>query len=41
MEAAGKSASGLYLRNLKLYNVDTWLGHWLGGVGVQRSVTLI
>ena len=35
-ETSGKSLSGLYLRNCKAYEVDTWLVHWLGGVGVQR-----
>ena len=38
----GKSLSGLYLRNCKMYEVDTWSGHWLRGVGVQNhGVTLI
>ena len=32
---SGKSLSGLYLRNRKVWEVDTWLGHLLGGVGVQ------
>ena len=33
---------GLYLRNCKVYEVDTWLGHWLWGVCMQRhGVTLI
>ena len=37
-----KSLSGLYLRNCKVQEVDTWLGHWLKGVGVQRhGVTFI
>ena len=41
-EAVGKSLSGLYLGNCKVYAVDTWKGHWLGGVGVQcHGVTLI
>ena len=38
-----KILSGLYLRNCKVYEVDTWTldGHWLGGVVVQnRGVTL-
>ena len=36
------SLSGLYLRNRKVKEVDTWLGHWLGDVGVQHhGVTLI
>ena len=26
--------SGLYFRNHKAYEVDTWYGHWLGGIGV-------
>ena len=40
--AAGKSLSGLYLTNRKVLEVDTWWGHWLGGVGVQRhGLTLI
>ena len=34
--AAGKSLSGLYLTNRKVEEVDTWQGHWLGGVGMQR-----
>ena len=39
---AGKSLSRLYLRNRKVWEVDTWQGHWLGIVGVQRrGVTLI
>ena len=39
---AGKSLSGVYLRNRKIWEVDTWLGHWIGGVGVQSlSMTLI
>ena len=38
----GKSLSRLYLRNRKVSEVDTWYGHWLRGVGVQRhGVTLI
>ena len=37
-----KILSGLYLRNRKVYEVDIWLGPWLGGVDVQRhGVTLI
>ena len=37
-----KILSGLYLGNRKVYEFDTWEGHWLGGVGVQRhGVTLI
>ena len=37
-----KILSGLYLRNRKVLQVDTLLGHWLGVVGVQRhGVTLI
>ena len=40
--AAGNSLSGLYLRNGKVYEVDTWYGHWLGCVGVQcYGLTLI
>ena len=40
--AAGKSLSGLYLRNHKVKEVDTGYGYWLGGVGVQRhGLTLI
>ena len=31
-----KILSGLYLINRTVQEVDTWLGHWLGGVGVQR-----
>ena len=31
-----------YLGNCKVKEVDTWWGHWLGGVGVQRhGLTLI
>ena len=38
----GKSLSGLDLINHKVYEVETWLGHLLGGVGVQHhGVTLI
>ena len=37
-----KILSGLYLGNCKVWEVDTWLGHWLGVVSVQcRGVTLI
>ena len=37
-----KVLSGLYLRNRKLQEVDTWKGHWLGVVGVQcYGVTFI
>ena len=37
-----KMLPGLYLRNRKVQEVDTWYGYWLGGVGVQRhGVTLI
>ena len=37
-----KILSRLYLGNHKVYEVDTWYGHWLGVVGVQRhGVTLI
>ena len=37
-----KILSGLYLGNRKVWEVGTWKGHWLGGVGVQRhGVTLI
>ena len=37
-----KILSGLYLKNCKVLEVDTWYGHWLGGVGVQcHGVTLI
>ena len=37
-----KILSGLYPRNYKMWEVDTWYGHWLGGVGVQHhGVTLI
>ena len=32
----GKILSGLYLGNHKVKEVDTWYGHWLGGVDVQR-----
>ena len=27
--------------DLKVQQVDTWQGHWLGGVGVDYGVTLI
>ena len=37
-----KIFSGLYLMNHKVYEVDTWYGHWLGGVGLQdHDVILI
>ena len=37
-----KILSGVYLGNCKVYDVDTWYGHWLGGVGMQRhGMTLI
>ena len=37
-----KILSGLYLRNRKEYEVDTWYGHWLGVVGGQcHGVALI
>ena len=37
-----KILSGLYLRNCKVLEVDTWEGHWSGGVGVQHhGLTLI
>ena len=37
-----KILSGLYLGNRKVYEIDTWSRHWLGGLGVQRhGVTLI
>ena len=37
-----KILSRLYLENCKVWEVDTWLGYWLGGVGVQHhGVTLI
>ena len=36
---AGKSLSGLYLRNRKVYEVDTRLGHWLGMGWGCRCVT--
>ena len=37
-----KILSGLYLRNRKVLEVDTWQGNWSGGVGVQRhGLTLI
>ena len=40
--ATGKSLSGLYLRNCKVKKVDTWVGHWLVGLGVQHhGLTLI
>ena len=39
---AGKSLSWLNLIKCKVNKVDTWLGHWLRVVGVQRhGVTLI
>ena len=31
-----KILSGLYLRNCKVQEVDTWKAHWLEGVGVQH-----
>ena len=33
-----KILSRLYLANCKVKEVDTWLRHWLGGVGVQLHV---
>ena len=37
-----KILSSLYLRNRKVWEVDTLDGHWLGSVGVGRhGVTLI
>ena len=37
-----KVLSGLYLKNHKVQEVDTWLGHWLGGIDVHRhGVTFI
>ena len=40
--AAANVLSGLDLSNYKGWGVDTWCGHWLGGIGVQRhSLTLI
>ena len=37
-----KILSGLYLGNRKVWEVDTWWGYWLEGVGVQRhGLTLI
>ena len=36
-----KSLSGLYLRNRKVYEIDTWLGHWLWGVGVQHHGVIL
>ena len=37
-----KILSGLYLRNCTAQEVDTWLGNWLEGVGVQgHNVNLI
>ena len=36
-----KILSRLYFGNPKVWEVDTWLGHWLGDVGVQlHGVTL-
>ena len=32
--------SGVYLRDRKVYKIDSWLEHWLGFVGVQHYVTL-
>ena len=32
-----KILSGLYLRNHKMQEVDTWLGHWLEGCGCATS----
>ena len=40
--AAGNRLSGLYLRNHKVCEVDTWYRHWLEVVCVQcHGVTLI
>ena len=37
-----KILSGLYLGHGKMQEVDTWSGHWLGGVGFKcLGVTLI
>ena len=37
-----KILSGLYLRHCKVWEVNTWQGHWLVGVGVHwcAKVTL-
>ena len=35
-----KILSGLYLRNCKALEVDTWYEHWLGIVGVIRPLIL-
>ena len=38
----GKSLSKPYLGKRNLWEVETWGGHWLGGVDVQcHGVTLI
>ena len=29
-----KILSGPYLENCKLKEVDSWMGHWLGSVGI-------
>ena len=34
-----KILSGLFLEFHKVSKVDTWYGHWLGGVGVHHGVT--
>ena len=37
-----KILSGLYLGNCKVWEIDTWLGHWFRVVGVQHhGMTLI
>ena len=37
-----KILSRLYLRDCKVWEVDTWYEHWLGVVGVQHhGLTLI
>ena len=37
--ASFKILSGLFLGFHKVYKVDTWYRHWVGGVGVHHCVT--
>ena len=33
--------SGIYCRNHKVWEVNTWRGHWLRGVGVQHHDVIL
>ena len=37
----GKVCLGCILETLRCRNVDTWYGHWLGGVGVQHHSLIL